>query len=65
MNKVKELREQRGYTVSEFARQLNVDRATVYRIEKGQINPRDSLKKKIAMLLGSTVGHIFFDEVAT
>ena len=65
MNKVRELREQQGYTVSEFARQLNVDRATVYRIEKGQINPRDSLKKKIAMQQGSTEGHIFFDEAAT
>lgn len=62
MNKVRETREQQGFTVTEFARQLGVSRSTIYRIEEGEINPRDHLKKEIAELLQTTVGFLFFNE---
>ena len=59
MSKIKMLREQQGWTVSEFARQLDVSRQTVYRIENGEVNPRDYLKRAIAKLLKTKVGYPF------
>ena len=47
MSKIKEFREQIGYTQSDFAKQLGIDRSTLFHLEKGRHKP--SLKTIMAL----------------
>jgi len=47
MSKIKEFREQLGYSQSDFAEQLGIDRTTLFHIEKGRHKP--SLKTIMAL----------------
>lgn len=46
--RVKEEREDRGWTIDELAAKVEVHRITIFRIEKGELNPNDALKYRLA-----------------
>jgi len=58
-NRVRELREARGWTQVEFGNQLHVSRQTVYAIESGMYDPSLPLALAIGKLFGEYVEEIF------
>jgi putative transcriptional regulator len=61
-NRVRELREARGWTQVEFGNRLNVSRQTVYAIETGLYDPSLPLALAIGKLFGRPVEEIFGDD---
>ncbi len=58
-NRVRELRETRGWTQVDFGNRLNVSRQTVYAIESGLYDPSLPLALAIGKLFGCAVEEIF------
>jgi len=55
---IRRCREERGFKLREFARQLNVSASFISQIEKGKASPSLSNLKAIADKLSSTVGEL-------
>ena len=49
---VEHLRDEAGFNISEFAREANVTRPFIYKVESGLSNPRLSDMQKLARALG-------------
>lgn len=58
-NKVKEMREERGWSQGELAKRLNVSRQTVISIEKARYNPSLDLAFSLADLFERRIEDIF------
>ena len=58
-NRVKELRENKGWTQEEFAKRLSVSRQTVISIEKGVYNPSLELAFHISAVFRESIHDIF------
>lgn len=63
-NRVRELREARGWTQVDFGNLLNVSRQTIYAIESGLYDPSLPLALGIASVFGYPVEEIFDDDSA-
>ncbi len=61
-NRVRELREARGWTQVDFGNRLNVSRQTVYAIETGLYDPSLPLALAIGKLFACAVEEIFGDD---
>jgi transcriptional regulator with XRE-family HTH domain len=60
-NKVKELREQKGYSIEYLSNISNVDRTYVSDIEKGKRNVSIEIMEKIIIALDSDLANFFND----
>lgn len=60
-NKVKEIRTERGMSVSELARRTGLSRTAINNIEKGKSNPLASTMYVISSVLEKEISEIFFD----
>jgi transcriptional regulator with XRE-family HTH domain len=58
-HRIKELREKRGLTPSGLANELELDRNTIYRIEKGMVNVTAGTLKSVAEGLGVPLSELF------
>ena len=63
-NRVRELREARGWTQSELGDALDVSRQTVHSIEKGRYFPSLPLAFRIARVFRCRIEDIFWDQDA-
>ncbi len=63
--KLKCLREEKGISVDEMAKELDLTRQAVYNYESNSRIPRDEIKVKIAQYFKKSVEEIFFDTKAT
>jgi putative transcriptional regulator len=61
-NRVRELREVRGLSQSEFGEMIGVSRQTVYAIETGKYDPSLPLAFTIARYFGGRIEDIFQPE---
>lgn len=61
-NRVRALREARGWTQSELAELLDVSRQTVHSIEKGKYAPSLPLAFKISRTFERAIEDVFSDE---
>ena len=61
-NRVRELRERRGWSQGELAEQLEVSRQTVNAIETGKYDPSLPLAFRIAKLFAQRIESIFLHE---
>lgn len=59
-NKIKEIRIERGMSVSELARRTGLSRTAVFNIENGQSNPLATSIFAISAALGKNPNDIFF-----
>lgn len=59
-NRVRELREARGWTQLELAERTGVSRKTVNTIENGALNPSTYISLRLARALGETVERMFW-----
>lgn len=59
--KLKNMREEKGFSVEDVAMFLNISKSHYYKIESGIRNPNFILADKIAKLFNSNVNDIFFD----
>lgn len=64
-DKLKFLREEKGLSVEELAKELDLTRQAVYNYENNMRVPRDEIKVKIAKYFKRSVEEIFFDPIAT
>ncbi|MGE8233873.1 MAG: helix-turn-helix transcriptional regulator [Stenotrophomonas sp.] len=62
-NRLRELREGKGWSQGELAEQLEVSRQTVNALETGKYDPSLPLAFRIARLFESRIEDIFFPEV--
>jgi putative transcriptional regulator len=62
INRVEEIRKQRGITQEELAEALEVSRQTISAIENGRYNPSIILAFKIARYFGMLIEEIFIFE---
>ena len=62
-NRLRELREARGWSQGELAERLEVSRQTVNALETGKYDPSLPLAFRIARLFESRIEDIFFPEV--
>ena len=58
-NRVRELREQRGWNISEFADKVGVSRPSIYDIETGKFEPHLNTAFKIADAFGLPIEDVF------
>ena len=63
--KLKCLREEKGISVDEMAKELDLTRQAVYNYESNSRIPWDEIKVKIAQYFKKSVEEIFFDTKAT
>ena len=63
-NRLRELRETRGWSQGALAEQLLVSRQTVNALETGKYDPSLPLAFKIARMFGEPIEAIFSDEPA-
>ena len=63
-NRLRELREARGWSQGELAEQLEVSRQTVNALETGKYDPSLPLAFKLARMFGQSIEDIFLDEPA-
>ncbi|MDO4709252.1 MAG: helix-turn-helix transcriptional regulator [Pseudomonadota bacterium] len=63
-NRLRELREQMGWSQAALAEQLDVSRQTVNALETGKYDPSLPLAFRIARLFGEAIENIFIDEDA-
>lgn len=61
-NKIKDLREQSGFTQQYLADKVNVSRQTIISLENGRYNPSIFLAYKIAKVFKMTIEDIFVFE---
>lgn len=61
-NTLSELRDQKGWTQGELAKQLGVSRQSVNAIETGKYDPSLPLAFKIAALFDSLIEEVFLPE---
>lgn len=61
-NKIKDLREQFGFTQQYLAEKVNVSRQTIISLENGKYNPSIFLAYKIAKIFKMTIEDIFVFE---
>ena len=64
-NRIRDLREQRGWTQADLARELNVSRQTVNALEAGRWDPSLGLALSIGKLFGEAVEALFDPDDAT
>ena len=62
-NRLRELREARGWSQGELAERLEVSRQTVNALETGKYDPSLPLAFRIARLFESRIEEIFFPDV--
>jgi putative transcriptional regulator len=62
-NRLRELRDARGWSQGELAERLEVSRQTVNALETGKYDPSLPLAFRIARLFDSRIEEIFFPEV--
>ena len=60
-NRLKEMREAKGWSQGELARRLGVSRQTINAIETGKYDPSLPLALRMAKLFGVAVPELFFD----
>lgn len=58
-NRIRELREQKGWSQQELGSRLGVSRQTIISIEKGKYDPSLPLAFTIARVFGSSIERIF------
>ena len=63
-NRLRELREEQGWSQVDLARELGVSRQTVHALETGKYDPSLPLAFKIARLFGRAIEDVFIDEAA-
>jgi putative transcriptional regulator len=61
-NRLRELREARGWSQGALAEQLEVSRQTVNALETGKYDPSLPLAFRIARMFGQSIEQIFTDE---
>jgi putative transcriptional regulator len=61
-NRVREHREQRGWSQGELAARLGVSRQTVNAVETGRYDPSLPLALRLAKLFGRAVPELFIDD---
>jgi putative transcriptional regulator len=61
-NRLRELREARGWSQGELAEHLEVSRQTVNALETGKYDPSLPLAFKLARMFGQSIEDIFFDQ---
>lgn len=61
-NRVKELREKKGWTQEQLGKALKVSRQTIISIEKGVYNPSLELAMHISYVFGKSIHDIFISE---
>ena len=59
-NKLKEFRENHGYSQDKLAKELGVSRQTIISIEKGRYNPSLPLALQIGKIFDNYIEDIFF-----
>ncbi len=59
-NKLREFRQEYGYSQDKLAEKLGVSRQTIISIEKGKYSPSLPLALKIAKVFSTAVENIFF-----
>jgi putative transcriptional regulator len=62
-SRVRELREQAGWSQGELAERLDVSRQTINAIETGKYDPSLPLAFRIARLFGQSIETIFLPEL--
>ncbi len=62
-NRLRELREARGWSQGELAERLDVSRQTVNALETGKYDPSLPLAFRIARLFAARIEEIFFPDV--
>lgn len=60
--KLKKIREDKGLSVGEVAKDLGLTRQAIYNYETDTRVPRDEIKYEISEYYGLSVGDIFFDK---
>lgn len=60
--RIKKLRIEHGLSRAQLAEQIGVEASAISNYESGIRTPRDSIKIRIASVLGASVGDIFFTE---
>ncbi len=63
-NRLRELRERRGWSQGELAEQLDVSRQTVNALETGKYDPSLPLAFRIARLFGKPIEYLFLPDEA-
>ncbi|AMC92665.1 hypothetical protein AOC36_01250 [Erysipelothrix larvae] len=61
-NRIKEIREIKGYTQIDLASMVQVSRQTIISLEKGSYNPTLELAFKISIALDANINDIFMME---
>jgi putative transcriptional regulator len=61
-NRLRELRDQRGWSQGELAERLDVSRQTINALETGKYDPSLPLAFRIARLFAHRIEDIFFPE---
>jgi putative transcriptional regulator len=61
-NRLRELREARGWSQGELAEHLEVSRQTVNALETGKYDPSLPLAFKLARMFEQSIEDIFFDQ---
>ncbi len=62
-NRVWELRQAKGLRPGEFAKQVNISRAYLNKIERGRCNPSVNIAGRIAEALGESIEMVFLAAV--
>nr|WP_298133697.1 helix-turn-helix transcriptional regulator [uncultured Pseudoxanthomonas sp.] len=63
-NRLRELREARGWSQGALAEHLDVSRQTINALETGKYDPSLPLAFRIARMFGEPIERIFIDDVA-
>ena len=63
-NRLRELREDRGWSQGQLAEQLDVSRQTINALETGKYDPSLPLAFKLARLFGTSIENIFLPDDA-
>jgi putative transcriptional regulator len=61
-NRLRELREERGWSQGQLAEHLDVSRQTINALETGKYDPSLPLAFRIARLFGASIESIFLPE---
>ena len=64
MNRIRQLREEKGMTQQQLADAVGVSRQTINSIEKGDYNPTIRLCLSICRVLGKTLDELFWEDEA-
>lgn len=61
-NRLRDLREARGWSQGQLAEQLEVSRQTINALETGKYDPSLPLAFRIARLFGKTIEYVFLPD---